>query len=202
MKPTLNRDYIAAMALALVDDIGLEKFSMRKLAAELGVDPMAAYRHFADREALFDGIAETLFIELDAESLPWHGSWRDLAEQYARRMRDTLLAHPRAVTIFSTRPVRSPAAIDTGNRMIGLMIRDGFTPGLALQVLRCLREFTIGHALSLAVIQLGGQRRSRKPPLGSPEYNLLAQGADDSETDDHFTLGITAMLDSFAALTD
>ncbi len=188
------------MALALVDDIGRDKFSMRKLGAELGVDPMAVYRYFTDQEALFDGIAESLFTEFDVDTLPWHGPWRDLAEQYTRRMRDTLLAHPHAVTIFATRPVRSPAAIDAGNRMVELMVQAGFTPGRALQVLRCLREFTIGHALSLAVLRLGGEPRSRKPPPDSPDYNLLARGAGDAGHDDHFDLGLTAMLDSFAHL--
>lgn len=200
-KPTLSRDYIAAMALALIDDTGRDKFSMRKLGAELGADPMAVYRYFTDQEELFDGIAETLFTELDVETLPWQGPWRDLAEQYTRRLRDRLLAHPHAVTIFATRPVRSPAAIDTGNRMIALMTEAGFTPGVALQILRCLREFTIGHALTLAVLQLGGERRSRKPPPDSPDYNLLARSADDASTDGHFDLGLAAMLDSFTQLT-
>ena len=47
-RPTLSREYIAAMALALVDDIGRDKFSMRKLGTELGVDPMAVYRYFTE----------------------------------------------------------------------------------------------------------------------------------------------------------
>ncbi len=200
-RPTLSREYIAAMALALVDDIGRDKFSMRKLGTELGVDPMAVYRYFTDQEALFDGIAETLFTELDVDTLPWHGPWRDLAEQYTRRLRDTLLAHPHAVTIFATRPLRSPTAIDTGNRMIKLMTDAAVPPGLALQILRCLREFTIGHALTLAVLQHGGERRSRKPSPDSPEYNLLARSADDAGTDNHFDLGLTAMLDSFTHVT-
>jgi TetR/AcrR family tetracycline transcriptional repressor len=198
MKATLSREYIAATALALVDDIGRDRFSMRKLGAELGVDPMAVYRYFTDQEALFDGIAETLFGELDVETLPWQGTWRELAEQYTRRLRDTLLAHPHAVAIFATRPVRSAAAIDVGNRMIERMTPAGFAPGRALQVLRCLREFVIGHAMALAVLQLGGRSRSRKPPPDSPEYNLLAR-ADDAGTDDHFDLGLTAMLDGFAS---
>lgn len=189
------------MALALVDDIGRDKFSMRKLGAELGVDPMAVYRYFSDQEALFDGIAETLFAELDVDTLPWHGSWRELAERYAVRLRDTLLAHPHAVTIFATRPVRSAASVDTGNRMIELMTAAGFAPGLALQILRCLGEFTVGHALTLAVLRLGGERRSRKPASGSPEYNLLARSADAAGREDHFGLGLTAMLDGFSSLT-
>ncbi len=196
-RPTLTREYIAAIALELLDTIGRDKFSMRKLGAELGFDPMAVYRYFADQEALFDGIAETLFRELDTETLPWQGPWRVLAKEYAHRLRDTLLSHPHAVTIFATRPVRSAAAIGTGTRMIELMT--GFSPAVALRILRCLREFVIGHALSLAVVQLG-ERRSRKPGPGSDTYTVLAEAADSTSVDDHFDLGLTAMLDSFARL--
>jgi AcrR family transcriptional regulator len=39
------------VALALIDDIGRTSFSMRKLGAELGIDPMAVYRYFSDQEA-------------------------------------------------------------------------------------------------------------------------------------------------------
>jgi hypothetical protein len=52
------------------------------------------------------------------------------------------------------------------------------------------------------VIQQGGRRRSRKPPPDSPQYNLLARSADESGTEDHFTLAVTAMLDSFTRLID
>ncbi|MFC0430784.1 TetR/AcrR family transcriptional regulator C-terminal domain-containing protein [Kutzneria buriramensis] len=86
--------------------------------------------------------------------------------------------------------------------MIELMTEAGFTPGDALRVLRCLWEFTIGHVLTLAVLQLGGERRSRKRPVDSPEYNLLARSADDAGVDRHFALGLAAMLDSFAGHTD
>lgn len=200
-RAALSRDRIAVAALSLIDRIGLAKFSMRKLGVELGADPMAAYRHFTDQEDLFDGIAETLFDECDSASLPWDGPWRELAEQSCRRMRDVLLAHPHAVSVFATRPVRSPAAIDTGNRMIAALRDAGFPPALALQVTRCLREFTIGHVLTLTVVALGGQRRSRKPAPGSPDYNLLAESADGAAIDAHFDVGLTAMLDGFERMS-
>ena len=85
--------------------------------------------------------------------------------------------------------------------MIERMTESGFAPGAALQILRCPREFTIGHALTLAVLRLGGGRRSRKQSPDAPGYNLLAKSTDDAGPDDHFDLGLTAMLDSFAGLT-
>ncbi|WP_328843099.1 TetR/AcrR family transcriptional regulator [Streptomyces sp. NBC_00258] len=201
VRPPLNRSYIAAAALALIDTNGLDNFSMRKLGSGLGVDPMAVYRYFSDQEALFDGIAEALFDELDVDSLPWDSAWREVAERYCWRLRDTLLAHPHAVSVFATRPVRSRASIDTGVRIIELLQDAGFTPAHALQIARCLREFTIGHALSLAVVQLGAQSRSRKPSPDSSAYNILARAADDTEIDEHYGIGLTAMLDGFERLT-
>jgi AcrR family transcriptional regulator len=192
----LNREYIAAVALDLIDRIGLAAFSMRKLGAELGADPMAAYRHFADQEDLYDGIAELLFDRLDADSLPWAKDWRELATAYCERLRATLLEHPQAVTVFASRPVRSPAAIATGNRMLETLVDAGFTPVDALRITRCLREYTIGHALTTAVPTI---RRSRKPAPTDPTYNLLAEAADAATPGDHFDLGLQAMLAGVSA---
>ncbi|MFG1620707.1 hypothetical protein [Kribbella sp. NPDC049227] len=41
-----------------------------------------------------------------------------------------------------------------------------------------MREFTIGHALTMAVVALGAGHRSRKPAPADPTYNLLAETAD------------------------
>jgi AcrR family transcriptional regulator len=193
----LTRDAIVAAALALIDADGLEKFSMRRLGAALRVDPMAVYRHIEDQEALFDAIAETIFEELDVASLPWEGTWREVLQEYCRRLRGTLLRHPNAVIVFATRPIRSRTSIDTGVKMITKLRETGFPPGRGLQIVRCLREYTLGHAQSVAVLRLGAAARSRKPDRGDPDYNVLAEAADGTEPEDHFELGLTAMLDGF-----
>jgi TetR/AcrR family tetracycline transcriptional repressor len=196
-RPALNRTYLATAALALIDAEGLDKFSMRRLGAVLGFDPMAAYRHFEDQEALFDGVAEALFAELDIDSLPWEAPWPELTAQYCRRLRDVLLQHPHAVSVFATRPVRSAASTDMGVRAIAILQSAGLPLATALRILRCLREFTIGHALNVSTLQMGAQRRSRKPDKGSPRHNLLAQAADETVPDDHFEVGLQAMLRGF-----
>jgi AcrR family transcriptional regulator len=196
-RPALNHEYLAAAALALIDAEGLRKFSMRRLGAVLGVDPMAAYRHFEDQEALFDGIAEVLFAEIDVDALPWDAPWPELAAQYCRRLRHVLLQHPHAVAVFATRPVRSPASIDMGVQAMTKLHDAGLPSATALRILRCLREFTVGHALSVSTLQLGAQRRSRKPNRGSVQYNRLAQAADETAPDDHFEVGLQAMLRGF-----
>ncbi|WP_433758556.1 TetR/AcrR family transcriptional regulator [Nocardia sp. CA-135398] len=193
---TLNRDYIAGVALTVIDTAGLDGFTMRKLGTALGADPMAAYRHFADQQDLFDGIAEAIFDELDMENLPWQEDWPELMSAYAHRLRSTLRRHPNAVPIFATRPVRSAAAIETGNWMLERLQGVGFTSAVALQFARCLREYVVGHILSQTVAAVAAQR-SRKPAPNAPDYNNLAAAADATADTDHFEIGLTAMLDGF-----
>jgi hypothetical protein len=94
--------------------------------------------------------------------------------------------------------VRSPASIERGVRALTKLQDAGLPAATGLRILRCLREFTVGHALSVSVLQLGAQRRSRKPSQGSPQYNVLARAADEAAPDDHFEVGLQAMLRGFA----
>jgi TetR/AcrR family transcriptional regulator, tetracycline repressor protein len=87
-----------------------------------------------------------------------------------------------------------------GVRAVAKLQDAGLSPVTALRVLRCLREFTVGHALSVSTLQLGAQRRSKKPNKGNLQYNLLAQAADETEPDDHFEMGLHAMLRGFEQL--
>lgn len=198
----LTHAKIADAALALLDEVGIDAFSMRKLGQHLGVDPMAVYRHFRHQEDLFDAVAELLFDQIDLDALPWEGQWQELAQQYCRSLLHTLLAHPHAVTTFATRPVRSASSISTGVRMVEHFTSAGFTPANGLRIARSLRELTIGHAVSLSAVQSGSQERSRKPGPDDPHYNLLAQAADTTGIDDHFDIALTAMVVGFEHLRE
>ncbi|PXX65148.1 TetR family transcriptional regulator [Nocardia tenerifensis] len=186
-RTTLNRDHIAAVALALIDRTGVDGFSMRKLGAALGADPMAAYRHFADQRELFDGVAEAMFAELDMESLPWQEPWPELMRAYAHRLRSTLRRHPNAVPVFATRPVRSELAIETGGWMVEHLQGAGFSARVAQQLTRCVREYALGHILGHAIAAVAAQRAEE------PE------SATDAE---HFEVGLDAMLDGFSRHLD
>jgi len=66
-------DRIAAEASALLRAEGEDAVSMRRVAAAVGITPMAIYRHFPNREALLHAVAER--------------GWDQLAEQWGRRAR-------------------------------------------------------------------------------------------------------------------
>ena len=52
---------------ALINDKGHDKLSMRELARRTGVSPMAAYRHYADKDSLLAAIAADGFLQLTAK---------------------------------------------------------------------------------------------------------------------------------------
>src|SRR5438132_14401255 len=61
----LSRDRVLRAAVALADNVGIEALSMRKLAEELGVVPMALYKHVANKEGLRDGMIDVVVGEID-----------------------------------------------------------------------------------------------------------------------------------------
>jgi TetR/AcrR family transcriptional regulator, tetracycline repressor protein len=76
---TLTRERIVRLAIARADAGGLERVSMRKLATELSVTPMALYWHFANRDALLDAMAERVAGKLvykDDPGAPWQARLR------------------------------------------------------------------------------------------------------------------------------
>jgi phosphoglycerate dehydrogenase-like enzyme len=75
----LSPALIARTALETGDRDGPEAMSMRRIATELNCDPMALYRHFANREALLDAVADlalALVLALARRLLPADASLR------------------------------------------------------------------------------------------------------------------------------
>jgi AcrR family transcriptional regulator len=77
----LKRERVLEAAMAVAEREGFERLSMRLLARELGVSPMALYRHVTNKDDLLDGLVERLLGELalPEESLPWDERLRRLA---------------------------------------------------------------------------------------------------------------------------
>lgn len=113
-KPTrgkgLTRERLVQAALAIVDRDGLPALSMRRLGAELGVDPMAAYRHFPNKEALLDGVMEAMVAEIDFY-IDDNADWQTRLRQLARSNLEAMMAHPNALPLLATRPLTTPGSL-------------------------------------------------------------------------------------------
>jgi len=123
--PRLDRDTVLRAGLAVADESGLDAVSVRRVAARLGVTPMALYRHVAGKDDLLDGMADLLYEELGvpAQGGDW---WEELAE-LARSTRRILLRHPEAAPLFS-RPLSGPHSLQVGEALCATLERAGFYP--------------------------------------------------------------------------
>jgi AcrR family transcriptional regulator len=80
--------------------------SMRRIAAELGCDPMAIYRHFANREALLDAVADLALAGVTVP--PPSVSWDDRVREILTSVRAEALRHPGIAAHVSARPPLGP----------------------------------------------------------------------------------------------
>ena len=90
----LNRAKVLHAAVELADEGGFEALTMRRLAAGLGVVPMALYKHVADKRELLDGMVDLVFAELE---VPVDVDWRSALRTRASWLRQALLRLPWAV---------------------------------------------------------------------------------------------------------
>ena len=105
---TLNRERVVGEALAMLDRHGVEHFSLRALADQLGVTPMAVYNHVHSKEDLLQAIAETVVGNIEYRLV--RGGWQHAIASCFRTLRAACLAHPGAVPLIESAKVL-PAAV-------------------------------------------------------------------------------------------
>jgi AcrR family transcriptional regulator len=102
-RPPLKPERIAAEALALVDESGLESLSMRQLASRLGVEAMSIYHHFPSKDALLTAISRLLEEEVANQWVNPPRDWKQRVINLGRIQIRTILAHPNAVLLMTAR---------------------------------------------------------------------------------------------------
>ena len=119
----LDTDRIAAVALALVDARGVAGFTMRAVADQLGVTPMALYHHVKDKAALAALVVEAATLERPLPAAA--GDWRDDLYAMARWMRESRMAHPNAGRLRNTYDIWTRSILQLTDRWMGLWRRSG-----------------------------------------------------------------------------
>jgi AcrR family transcriptional regulator len=132
----LNRDRVLRAAVALADQAGIEAVSMRKLAEELGVVPMALYKHVADKEELLDGMIDIVIGEVGAPASD--AGWKSAIRQRILSARQSLRRHPWAPGVIESRQNPSPAMLAYIDSVIGMFRAGGFSIDLTHHALHAL----------------------------------------------------------------
>ena len=132
----LNRERVLHAAVALADKVGIGPLSMRRLAQELDVVPMALYKHVANKEELLDGMVEVIIGEIDppiAET-----DWKNAVRLRVLSARRVLQRHKWARPVLETRTNQTPAVLGYMDSFIGMFLAGGFSVDLTHHVMHAI----------------------------------------------------------------
>jgi AcrR family transcriptional regulator len=124
-RPRLSKRAVTDRALKLADAGGLDGLTIRKLAQDLGVTPMALYWHFRSKEDLLLGMAEQVWGEIDVDvdpDAPWFAQLKGMLESLVRVLR----AHPSAPRLVLEHEKRNEAALRATEVTLQILREAGF----------------------------------------------------------------------------
>ncbi len=147
-RTTLSKDRVITAAIALADRIGIEPFTIRKLATELDVKPMTIYHHVANKEAILDGMVDVVFGEIDRPSEDL--DWKQAIRQRSTSARSVLASHPWAVPLMESRTSPGPETLRHHDAVLGCFRAGGFSIKMTAHAYALIDSYIYGFALQEA----------------------------------------------------
>ncbi|HEY7289476.1 MAG TPA: TetR/AcrR family transcriptional regulator C-terminal domain-containing protein [Vicinamibacterales bacterium] len=96
----LDQARIVRAALALLDDVGFDDLTMRRLAERLDVKAASLYRHVRNKDELLVLLADEISGEIPLA--PTSGTWQEQLTTVAHNVRRGLLAHRDAARVLAS----------------------------------------------------------------------------------------------------
>lgn len=205
----LSRERVLDTALRLADQGGIDRLSMRNLAAELGVGAMALYYHFTNKDEVLDGIVDLVYGEV---GLPPSGpDWKTAMRERAISMREVLSRHRWAIGMMEARRKPGPANLRHHDAVLGSLRSAGFDIATAAHVYSLLDSYIYGFALTKMSLpfetpdEAAAVAQSMLQPFPVNEYPSLFQMIEHSlkpgyDYEDEFEYGLDVILDGLDGL--
>jgi len=206
-RPQLGKAAVVERALKLADANGLDALTIRKLAQDLGVTPMALYWHFRGKEELLDGLAEQVWSEFNPTIDP-AAPWQDQLRGLLWSLIGVLRAHPSAPWLLSEYKGANEHSMRATEVTLGVLREGaGFGPSQASEIARLALWTGIMLILSENGFDPGRsqderdeRRRTRLitlsmlPPAIYPRVVEHAKELTDCESDLHFQIGVDVFI--------
>jgi len=145
----LSRERVLVAAVALADAEGVPALTMRRLAADLGVEAMSLYYHLPGKESLLDGLVEQVLGEIAATVSRLDSSDKDWRTQLRQRFlaaREVMLRHPWAPGLIGTRSAVPPDVYTYYEGILATLIESGFSYRVAHRALHAFGSLPLGFA--------------------------------------------------------
>ncbi len=142
--------------MKIADRSGIEAFTIRRLADELGVKPMTIYHHVPNKEAIIDGMVDRVFAEID---LPPHDQhWKTAMRHRCVSARQVLLRHPWAPPLMESRTNPGPATLLHHDTVLGCLRRGGLSFALVAHAAAVLDSYVYGFTMQETNLPFGTEQ--------------------------------------------
>ena len=149
----LSRGRVLQAAIDLADAEGIEALTMRRLAHALGVEAMSLYYHVANKEALLDGVVDTLILEIEEEmggfAFEPGREWVPVLRGRILSARTVMLRHPWAPAVIETRTNMPPSLVRYFDSILGILIESGFSYDIGHHAMHALGSRALGFTQEL-----------------------------------------------------
>lgn len=147
---SLDRASIIEAALQEMDMVGEVGFSLRKVAARAGCDPMAVIYHLGSREGLERAVADAITGLI---ALPERGTdWREQLSAIADGYRQVALRHPRTFPLLQRFWTTGPSDYFILDRVYGSLAQSG----LSLEQVKDCGIFFVSAVLGFCTAEARG----------------------------------------------
>ena len=203
-RPTVTRERIVEQALALLDEVGYDGLTMRRLAERLGIQAASLYNHVPDKQALLGLLGDAVCAEV-REPGP-RGAWRRQLELLAADYRRVLLAHRDAARVLLATPPVGPNRLRVIERTLSALRGAGLPDHVVVDGSVAFNVYVTGFVLDetrgragedlseAEVAQFTRWWRSL-PAERYPTLAALAEQMLDGDLDRRFAFGLRALLD-------
>jgi AcrR family transcriptional regulator len=197
----LSRERIVEAALAQIERLGLEAFSMRKLGEALGVEAMSLYHFFPGKQHLVDALVDAAIasVEFPPASLPPVERMRRTMRAY----RDMAHRFGRLYPVIAVHRLNTPTGVTFIERVLEIAYEIAGDEEVAARSFRALGYYLMGAALDETMGYAKGP--SAAVPVDDAfierECPLLARSAKyfrRDQWDRTFELGMEDMLRALA----
>ena len=207
----LTRAAVVDRALRLADADGLEALTIRKLATDLGVTPMALYWHFRSKDQLLEGLAERLWSEIDVNvdsEAPWTTQLQHLLESLLRVLR----THPAGTGLLLHSEKQGESYANAAEATLELLRGAGFDPQTASAIARSALWTGIMLVMSEPGVEFltedekaEAQRKKQValaslPPAKFPRLVECAVPMTSCDPDVHYELGVRLFMAGVEAI--
>jgi TetR/AcrR family tetracycline transcriptional repressor len=173
----LDRQTVARAALRLLDEVGLDGLTVRRLASDLGVQAPALYWHFKNKEELLDLMATMVF----ADAIREHGMpdekapWQEWTLEHGKRLRQILLRYRDGARMFSGRYLTDASLFEAMEISLRKLTDAGFSLRDAARGLNTIYCYVVGFAIEEQAIYPRLGKRSKRYDLAKRSKRIDAK---------------------------